>query len=187
VTPPGDLAFWSYGTFGVRFFEHAVTAGRILAAMSAVIGDQIDLGPIGAGPGRVAKVTATGRVGTPSAVRTGLDPVTFRLLIPVDLALGVRLGGRTHRFRADVTVRLRLTARAAEPLAVVIDIEPPTADDVLVTVNAEGLRAAVLQYVAGVDQELRRFVARYVAGEITKPAVQRATVIDVAARLDATM
>jgi hypothetical protein len=177
--------FCSYETFGVRFFEHAVTAERIVAAMSGVVGSEIEFGPVGAGPGRVARVSATGQVGTPRATRTATDPLVFRLVVPVDLTLVVQLGGQTHRFDADLTVGVALTARAAEPLTIVIDIEPPTAEDVRVTVNAQGLRATLLQYVAGIDDEIRRFVAKYVAREIAKPGVQRARVIDVAARIDA--
>ena len=42
--------------------------------------------------------------------------------------------------------------------------------------KAKGLRASVLQRVAGVEGELRRFVARYVARELDKPHVREARI-----------
>ncbi len=37
--------------------------------------------------------------------------------------------------------------------------------------QAEGIRASIMQRVANVEGELRRFVARYVAREVTKPHI----------------
>ena len=50
--------------------------------------------------------------------------------------------------------------------------------------EAEGVRAEVLRRVGGIDREIRRFVAKYVAREIDKPQIQAARDIDVAARID---
>jgi hypothetical protein len=86
------------------------------------------------------------------------------------------LGGQDHRFHADVSVGLKLTARAAEPLRVVIGVEPSTRRDVMVSVDPEGLRATMLQRVAGI--EIQRYVATYIAREITKPQIKRARDID---------
>jgi hypothetical protein len=174
----------SYATFGARFFEHAVTEGRIVAALDELAGDRIEFGPIGAGPGRVAQVRARGEVGTGSARRLPGDEVTFRLSIPVELDLEIELLVDQHKFHAAVDVGLTLTARAAEPLRIVIDIDPPTARDVTVDLESEGLRAAVLHRVAGIDREIARFVAKYVTRELDKPQIQAARDIDVAARID---
>ena len=46
------------------------------------------------------------------------------------------------------------------------------------------MRAAVLQRIAGVDREIRRFVARFVARELDKPHVRAARDIDVAGRIE---
>ncbi len=56
-----------------------------------------------------------------------------------------------------------------------------------VTVEAVGLRASVLQKAAGIDAEIRRFVARFVAKELDKPHIREARDIDVAARIDHAM
>ena len=45
-----------YGDWGALFFETAVTEERILAGVNAMAGRQINVGPLGVGPGRVAKV-----------------------------------------------------------------------------------------------------------------------------------
>lgn len=174
----------SYATFGERFFEHAVTEQRILGALDSLAGDKIEFGPIGAGPGKLAQVRASGLVGRSTAERRPGDEVSFRLSIPVKLDLQVDLGVDRHKFHAQVTVGLTLTARAAEPLRVVIDIDAPTWRDVTVEVEAEGLRANILQRVSGMDREIGSFVAKYVARELAKPHISAARDIDVAARID---
>lgn len=173
-----------YSEFGARFFEHAVTEGRIVGALDGLAGDRIEFGPIGAGPGKIAKVSATGEIGKASAERQAGEEVAFRLSIPVDLDLLIGLGLDEHRYHAAVTVGLTLVARAADPLRVVIDIDTPTWRDVSVDVEAEGLRAAVLQRVAGIEREIGRFVAKYVGRELDKPHIRKARDIDVAARID---
>jgi hypothetical protein len=173
-----------YAVFGERFFEHAVTQERIVGALGGLAGDPIEFGPIGAGPGRIAHVTASGVVGRGVAARVPGDEIAFRLTIPVALDLQIDLGMDHHRFHADVAVGLNLHARAAEPLRVVIDVDPPTWRDVSVEVKAEGLRAGVLKRLAGIDREIGRFVARFVRRELDKPHIRAARDIDVAARID---
>ncbi|HYJ66536.1 MAG TPA: hypothetical protein VEX15_02620 [Nocardioidaceae bacterium] len=184
---PAEAAYCSYDEFGRRFFAYAVNERRILGAVGDLAGSPISFGPIGAGPGRIAKVTAEGQIGAASVKRRldGLPEVAFDLAVPVDLELHVDLGVDRQRFDAHADVRLRLTARAAEPLQVVIDIDPPTTDDVDVVVRADGLRASLLQHVSGMDSEIQRFIVGYVAREIDKPHVRRARRIDVAARMEA--
>jgi hypothetical protein len=43
-----------------------------------------------------------------------------------------------------------------------------------------------LRIIAGVDGEIRRFIAQYVSEEIDSPESQKAQVIDVAEQLDQT-
>lgn len=174
----------SYAEFGRAFFEHAVTEERILGAVAGIAGDPIEFGPIGAGPARLAKVTAHGELGQARVRRLPAELVSFRLTIPVALALHVDLGLDQHDFAAKLQVGLTLTARPAPPLRVVVDISPPGSRDVVVEVEASTRRATLLQILAGVDHEIARFVARYVAREIDKPHIRAARDIDVAARID---
>lgn len=173
-----------YGEWGTRFFEVAVTAERVLAGVNAMAGQQIEFGPLGVGPGRVAKVTAVGQIGTADGGRTSLDPVQFDVRLPVTLQFKLDLGVDVHRFDADVEVPLRLSARARDDLAIVIDIDPPTKDDITVALRAKGLRATVTQYAANVEGELRRFIAKYVGRELEKPKIVAARVIDIRAAID---
>jgi hypothetical protein len=174
----------SYATFGARFFEQAVTEERVVGALGDLAGDRIEFGPKGVGPGRLARVRAAGEVGSASARRLTADEVAFRLSIPVELDIDLDLVVDQHKFHASVVVGLTLTARAAEPLRIVIDIDPPTDRDVTVTVDAQGVRATVIQHLAAIDAEIGRFVAKYVARELEKPHIRAARDIDVAARID---
>ena len=183
-SPAGDWI--PYATFGQRFFEYAVTQDRILGALDGLAGHEIEFGPIGAGPGKLAKVSAEGTIGQASAERIASEEITFRLSIPVALDLYIELVDR-HRFDVAVTVGLTLVARAAEPLRIVIDINEPTAEDVNVVVEADGIRASVLQKVGGIDQEIARLVARFISSELSKPHIVSARDIDVAARIGGAM
>ena len=51
--------------------------------------------------------------------------------------------------------------------------------------TSNSLRGELLRVVAGVDGEIRRFIAAHVAGEIDSPESVKAKVIDVARPLDA--
>lgn len=177
------LVFIDYAEFGRRFFAAAVTRTRVADAAQRLAGRPIEVGPMGVGPLGLIKVRAQGAVGRPTVEPRDADEVSFELTIPVDLQMRVDIGLDKYRFNAVVKVRLALTARAAEALLIVVDIEPPTKRNVDVEVRAEGLRASVLQIVAGVDGEVRKAVAKFVRREIAKPAIQSSTRIDVGAAL----
>jgi hypothetical protein len=173
-----------YRDWGARFFELAVTEERVLAGVNAMAGQAIDVGPMGVGPGRVAKVTAKGQIGTATGRRVSTDPVRYEARLPVTIHFKLDLGVDVHRFDADIEIPLRLTARARDDLAIVIEIEPPRSSDITVDLKAHGLRASLTQRAANVEGELRRFVAKYVGREIGKPKVQAARVIDVATAIN---
>ena len=80
-------------------------------------------------------------------------------------------------------VRL-IAARARGDLAIVLEITPPTAAQVQVQLQAQGLRAQLVQLAAGVEGELKRFIAKYVKRELSKPYLLEATTIDVAGAID---
>lgn len=174
-----------YAEFGAQFFRLAVTAERVEAGLARLAGDPIAFGPIGAGPGKMAQVKARGTVGAGTATPVESDEVRFRLAIPVELELRIDLGVDVHKFDVDLVVGLDLHAHAEPPLRVVVDVAPPGGEDVEVHLSSKALRSTMLQRVAGIDREIARFVARYVAKEIDKPEVKAARDIDVAARIDA--
>ena len=89
------------------------------------------------------------------------------------------------RFVVFGEIALRRAARAAEPLLLILDVEKPRPSDISVYVTSKSLRGEVLRIVAGVDAEIKRFIAAHVAGEIDSPESQKARIIDVAERIDA--
>ncbi|MBF6226376.1 hypothetical protein IU470_14845 [Nocardia abscessus] len=179
---PGDSI--SYAEFGRRFLEYAASEERISGAFDQLTGTAFDFGPIGVGPGRLAKVTAEVQLGSARLRRHDDDTIAFELIIPLDLDLLLDLAVDRHRFHAEGTVHLHLTVRTAGPLRVVIDIADPRPDDVRVDVAAATKRGQLLRILASVDHEIRRFVARYISAEIRKPHIAAVRDIDVARRLD---
>lgn len=173
-----------YRAWGVEFFHRAVTVERVLRGVNVLSGRVIDVGPMGVGPGRLVKVTAKGHIGTATGQRVGDEPVTFRITLPVPIEFVIDLGMDKRRFNALIEVPLVITAQARDDLAIVMEITPPTKEEVRVDLQAEGLRAQVLKVTAGVEGELKRFVARYVTKELAKPYVQDATTIDVGAAIE---
>ena len=173
-----------YATWGQRFFANTVTAERVLAGVNVLAGRPIDVGPMGVGPGRIAKVRARGQIGTATGERVGGDPYVFHVALPVSLEFSIDLGMDTMRFDADIELPLVITARARTDLAIVLDVTPPEPAQVVVRLKAKGLRASLTGKAANVEGELRRFVAKYVARELTQPYVEQATTIDVRAAID---
>jgi hypothetical protein len=175
-----SLPYVSYDTFGRQFFEVAVTEERILGGVNVLAGQPIDFGPIGVGPAKIAQVTAHGEIGRATATRVEGDEVAFRVVLPVKLDFTVDLAVDTHRFAASMAIPLVLTARAVEGLSIFIDVRPPSTDEIGIDLNARGLRASILQRVAGVEHEVKRFVAKFVAREIDKEHIRKARTVDVA-------
>ena len=175
--------FISYEEFGRRFFEEAVTEERVAAAFAEIAGDEFQMGPMAQGPGGLAKVTARVQVQQPHVRRTVGDTITFAVRIPLVIELIVDLWLDKQRFVVDGDIALRATARAAEPLLIVIDVAKPRPSDIAVHVTSKSIRGEILRVIAGVDGEIRRFVAAYVGEEIDSPASQRAKLIDVAGQV----
>ncbi|WP_319434422.1 hypothetical protein [Mycobacterium sp. RTGN5] len=172
-------SFVTYEEFGRRFFEVAVTEERVAAAFAEIAGGEFEMGPMAQGPGGLAKVTAKVKIQQPVARRSVGDTITFNVRIPLVIELIVDLRVDKQRFTVDGDIALRATARAAEPLLLVIDVAKPRSSDISVNVTSKSMRGEIIRLVAGVDAEIRRFVAAYVADEIDSPGAQKAKVIDV--------
>ena len=166
--------FVTYEEFGRRFFELAVTEERVAAAFAEIAGDEFEMGPMAQGPGGIARVTAKVKIQQPHVRRTLGDTITFAIRIPLIIELVVDLWLDKQRFVVDGDIALRASARAAEPLMIVIDVAKPRPSDIAVHVTAKSLRGEILRILAGVDGEIKRFVAAYVAEEIDSPASQQA-------------
>lgn len=186
IEPPvAAVPYISYEEFGRRFLEYAASPERIAGAFEKLTGEAFAFGPIGAGPGKIAKLSATVRLGQPRLKREVDETISFDLVIPLQVDLLIDLAVDRYPFRVDGTIHLHLTVRTAEPLCVLIEIAEPQPSNVRINVASATRRGELLRILASVDHEIRRFVSRYIATEIAKPNIQAATVIDVAARLDA--
>lgn len=179
-------AYVSYEDFGRRFFEVAVTEQRVGAAFAAIAGNEFDMEPMAQGPGKIAKVSARVTIKEPQVSRNVGDTITFDIHIPllIDLLVDLRLD--KQRFKVDGDIKLNATARAAEPLLLIVDVAKPRPSDITVHVSSKSIRGELLRIVAGVDAEIRRFIAQYVNEEIDAPQSQAAQVINVAEKLDQT-
>jgi hypothetical protein len=175
----------SYEEFGRRFYEIAVTEERVGGAIAEIAGDEFEMGPIGQGPGKIAKVTAKVRIQDPRVTRTNGELITFAIRIPLEIDMVIDLRIDRPKFMVFGEIALTATARAAEPLLLILDVAKPRPSDISIHVTSKSLRAELLRIVAGVDAEIRRFIAAHVAGEIDSPQSVKAKVIDVADRLDA--
>ena len=176
----------TYEEFGRRFYEIAVTEKRVGDAIGAIAGDEFEMGPMGQGPGKIAKVTAKVRIQEPKVTRSDGELITFGIRIPLEIDMVIDLRIDKPKFVVFGEIALSATARAAEPLLLILDVQKPRPSDIEIHVTSKSLRAELLRVVAGVDAEIRRFIAAHVAGEIDSPESVKAKVIDVAEQLDAT-
>ncbi|QLY32754.1 hypothetical protein [Nocardia huaxiensis] len=172
VSPAGGV-----GTSSAAQVSDAETPSRIA-----------EIRPVGQdrGPGSAAR-SAGSDSAEPAAPRAAAVPadtglVAFDLVIPVSLDITVDVLKANH-YEAEVLVPVALTARAADPLKIVIDAVPPAAEDIELEMKAHGWRATALGKVAGMRKQIASQVAGVVRKELADPAGRT---IDVAARLDGT-
>lgn len=177
--------FVSYEEFGRRFFRKLRGhrgAGR--AAFEQIAGNSFEMGPMSQGPGGLAKVSAKVEIQSPHVRRTLGETITFAIRIPLLIELTVDVWLDKPRFVVDGDIALRATARAAEPLMIVIDVAMQYARYRRAR-DVEILQGEIVRIIGGVDSESADFVANYVAEEIDSPASQQAKIIDVSEQVDA--
>jgi hypothetical protein len=177
--------YMTYEEFGRKFFEIAVTEDRVGGAIGSIAGDAFEMGPIAQGPGKFARVTARVRVMDPRVTRQVGELITFDIRIPLEIDMVVDLRIDRPKFMVFGEIALRATARAAEPLLLILDVAKPRSSDISIHVTSKSLRAEVVRILGNIDAEIRRFIAAHVAAEIASPASQKAKVIDIANSIDA--
>ena len=109
------------------------------------------------------------RIQQPRVTRQVGELITFAIRIPLEIDMVVDLRIDKPRFMVFGEISLRATAKAAEPLLLILDVEKPRASDIAIHVTSKSLRAEVVRIVGGVDAEIKRFIAAHVAGEIDSP------------------
>jgi hypothetical protein len=175
----------SYERFGANFVQHVVTPERIAATIARVSGGEVNAGPMAAGPGGAASVTATGSIGEIEVrVASAKDRLAFEAVIPIDLQLDVRVAAADHRYRGRVRVPLQLRVRAVEPVTLVIDVDPVLSDKVEVELSATGMRAKFLQRLGGMDDEVRRAVAGIVNERLASEPAREVRNLDILSFVD---
>lgn len=179
-----DYDSMTYEEFGRRFFEIAVTEERVGGAIGQIAGAEFVIGPIAQGPGRIAKVTANVNVQQPVVTREVGVEITFDIRIPLEIDMVIDLRIDKPRFKVFGEIALRATAIAVHPLKLVLDVQKPKPSDISIHITSTSLRAELLRVVAGIDAEIKRFIALHVAGEIDSPDSEKAKVIDIGSQID---
>jgi len=176
----------SYEQFGVNFIRMVLHEKRILESINRLLGEKIELGPMGAGPGRLfATARATGWFQETYGNAVVDDLLAYRVYLPIDVDFQLEIAKDVNHFHAEVLLPLTLTVRVEHPLTIVWDITPPQEEEVTIRVETGKRRSAVLQRLSGLDAELRRFLIRVIEKELDKPHIHKATHIDMAAIIDA--
>lgn len=178
------MAYISYEEFGVNFVALAVTPERVRDAVAEVAGDTFEVGPMPAGPGGVAVVTARGRIGPPQIEQVTGPILSFEARLLIDLSLEVRLATVPQRYKGRVEVPLSLRVRTVEPLMLKIEVDPVTASDVGVDLQPEGMSAGMLQRVGNIDDEVRSAVTRIVNERLGSEKSRDTREINVASLID---
>jgi hypothetical protein len=176
----------TYEQFGVNFIRMVLHEKRILESINRLLGEKIELGPMGAGPGRLfATARATGWFKDTYGNEVVDDLLAYRVYLPIDVDFQLEIAKDVNHFKAEVLLPLSLTVRVEHPMTIVWDITPPQEEEVTIRVETGKRRSAVLQRLSGLDAELRRFLIRVIEKELEKPHIYKATHLDMATIIDA--
>ena len=173
--PMENHDYFTYEEFGRKFFEVAVTPERVADRARRNRGQRVRDGADSSGARRRSRRSApTLRSKIPGSRAASVISSRSSSTFPssIDLLLDLRLD--KQRFAVTGDIALRATARAAEPLVLIVDVAKPRPSDITVNVSSSSIRGEVVRIIGGVDGEIRRFIAQYVADEIDAPQSQAA-------------
>ncbi|WP_141015082.1 hypothetical protein [Nocardioides sambongensis] len=169
----------SYEELGRAFVRLLLPADRLLATIDALLGERIEIGPIGAGPGRAfATVSVVGLFRPTTGHEVPGRLLTYHVDLPIDVTFDLDLRMDRMRFNADLVVPLTLVVHAEAPARLRIEILVPDEDEIRLDLASATRRGGVLGRITGMEAELRRFLVRALRTELDKPYVQRATHLD---------
>lgn len=175
----------SYERFGVNWVRRVLHQERILRTIDQLLGDQISLGPIGAGPGRAfASVSFTGTFGPTTGAELPGELLTYAIDLPISVVFQLDLPMDKLHFNAEVVIPLVLVVHTEEPLKLRLELQTPTEDQIGLELKTDTRRGAILRKMTGLDSELRRFVLRVIDTELSKPYVKRAMYLDMEELID---
>ena len=178
--PPG-----TYERFGVNWIRLVLHKDRILRTIDQVLGDQIALGPIKAGPGRTfASVSFVGKYQPTSGREIPGDLLAYAIDLPISVVFDLDLPLDKLTFNAEVVVPLVLVVHTEEPLKLRLELITPAEDQIGLELKTDTRRGAMIRKIAGLDGELRRFLLKVLDTELSKPYVRRATYLDMEELID---
>lgn len=185
VRAPSGPASDSYERFGINWIRLVLHKERILRTVDQVLGDQIALGPIGAGPGRAfASVSFVGTYRPTTGEEIPGDLLAYAIDLPISVVFHLELPMDKLTFNAEVVVPLVLVVHTEEPLKLRLELRTPSADQIGLELKTDTRRGAMIRKIAGLDGELRRFLLKVLDVELAKPYVQRATYLDMEELID---
>lgn len=168
-----------YQRFGVQWIRRVLTLERILDTVDQVLGDQLALGPIGAGPGRAfASISFVGTYQPTSGHEIPAELLTYAVNLPISVVFDLELPMDRLTFDGEVVIPLVLVVHTEEPLRLRLELRTPAEEQIQLQLHTDTRRGAVIRKVAGMDGELRRFVLKVIDTELKKSYVQRATYLD---------
>jgi hypothetical protein len=176
----------SFDQFGHNFMREVVTPNRIAATIASLVGEHIEVGPIAAGPKDAAKASMRAHLAGVDVelVGEGENELRFSAVVRLDCTLAVRAPVINKRYRGTLTIPLRLHARTASPVRLVIDAEPPAAADIGVELSAKDRSGRLIQVLGNIDGEVRTRAAEEVARRVEAPEAREHREIDVLAMVD---
>ena len=180
-------ALVGFDEFAAEFRRRAVTEQRVGSALASLSRRELRFGPYSVSP--LARLEASGTLGTPQVRIADAAVPTFRVTVPATLDVSIRLGALS-RVAADLEIDLLLTPVLSDDLFLFIDAAPVAARDVRITFRGKGLGIAVSGVVGGlpsaVTDEVRRQVAKQISNALDGSSLRRARTIDIASRIDGT-
>lgn len=169
----------SYERFGVNWVRRVLHLDRILATVDQVLGDQIALGPIGAGPGRAfASISFVGTFHPTTGHEIPAELLTYAINLPISVVFDLDLPMDRLTFNGEVVIPLVLVVHTEEPLRLRLELRTPTEEQIQLQLHTDTRRGSVIRKVAGIDGELRRFVLKVIDTELNKTYVRKATNLD---------
>lgn len=165
--------------FTERVLNAAAPPERVAEVVARMLGDEVRLGPILAGPGEVASATAVGVRGKVHVATTDDPNWQQKVTVPIDLSVRVEVAGFVVRFRGAVRVRTRLRLHVEQPCVVAVDIEEVGPPNIDTAVEALGAAARLVGCVENLDETITEHVVIFVNDLIRSPAVDKALHIDV--------
>ena len=177
----------SFDEFGRNFMREVVTADRVAATIASVVGESIEVGPMAAGPRDAASATLRGRLVdvdvSPAGDEDG-EVMRFTAVVRIECTLSVKAPVLNKRYRGMLTIPLVLDVRTAPPLRLVIEVDPPSAPDIGVELEAKDRSGRLIQLLGNIDDEVRTRTAAEVAQRVESPEARRHREINVLAMVD---